>query len=99
MADFEWDTVKELLKLLKHGFDFPTAQLIWDGDIVERTDNRRDYGETRIIAIGELEDTAVVVVYTWRGENRRIISARQANSHEKAVYEAEIASRGRAPRD
>lgn len=99
MADFEWDPAKESLNLIKHGFDFSTALLIWDRDVIERADNRRDYGETRIIAIGEAAGCAMVVVYTSRGENRRIISARKANCREKASYEAEIASRGRTRPD
>jgi uncharacterized DUF497 family protein len=31
----------------------------------------------------------LVVVYTWRGENIRIISARPAEAHEREQYEAE----------
>jgi uncharacterized DUF497 family protein len=31
----------------------------------------------------------LVVVYTWRGENIRIISARPAEAHEREEYEAE----------
>jgi uncharacterized DUF497 family protein len=31
----------------------------------------------------------LVVVYTWRGENIRIISARPAESHEREQYEAQ----------
>jgi uncharacterized DUF497 family protein len=31
----------------------------------------------------------LVVVYTWRGENIRIISARPAEPHERKEYEAE----------
>ena len=36
-------------------------------------------------ALGRL----LVVVYTWRGENIRIISARPAETHEREEYEAE----------
>ena len=84
MADFEWDPAKESLNLIKHGFDFQTAGLIWDSDVVERTDSRRDYGERRIIAIGEAAGCAMIVVYTLRGESRHVISARKANSREEA---------------
>jgi uncharacterized DUF497 family protein len=31
----------------------------------------------------------LLVVYTWRGENIRIISARVADVHEREQYEAE----------
>ena len=99
MADFEWDPDKETLNIEKRNLDFATASHIWDGSIVEKIDERRDYGETRIIATGEFDGRVLVVLYTWRGETRRIISARKANSREKRRYKEEIAHRGRAPPD
>jgi uncharacterized DUF497 family protein len=97
MADFKWDPKKEALNIEKRNLDFASASQIWDGPIVAKVDERRDYGETRIIATGEFDGSVLVVVYTWRGETRRIISARKANSREKRLYEEEIARRGRAP--
>jgi uncharacterized protein len=99
MADFEWDLEKESLNFHKHHVDFTTASEIWHGSIVEKVDERYDYGETRIIATGEADAGVLVVVYTWRGRTRRIISARKANSREKRLFEEEIADRGRAPPD
>jgi uncharacterized DUF497 family protein len=99
MADFEWDPKKESLNVKKHHFDFTTAIQIWNGQIVEKIDDRRDYRETRVIATGETEGSILVVVYTWRGQTRRIISARKANSREKRLFEKEITRRGRAPPD
>jgi uncharacterized DUF497 family protein len=97
VADFEWDPAKEEKNIKEREIDFATASQIWDGSIVEKVDERRDYGETRIIATGEFDGSVLVVVYTWRGEARRIISARKANSREKRRYKEEIARRGRAP--
>jgi uncharacterized DUF497 family protein len=99
MADFQWDPKKESLNVKKHHFDFTTASQIWNGQIVEKIDNRRDYRETRVIATGEAEGSVLVVVYTWRGEARRIISARKANTREKGLFEEEITRRGRSPPD
>lgn len=99
MAGFEWDPKKESLNVKKHHFDFTTASQIWNGQIVEKIDNRRDYRETRVIATGQADGSVLVVVYTRRGEKRRIISARKANSREKRLFEAEITRRGRAPSD
>jgi len=99
MADFEWDPQKEQSNLRKHHLDFTTASLIWNGLVVEKTDDRRGYGERRIVAIGETAGRVVVVVYTWRGEDRRIISARRANSREKSLFEEEIKRRRGAPPD
>src|SRR5271166_398609 len=94
MAGFEWDPRKEQGNLRKHHFDFTTATLIWAGPVVEKIDDRREYGETRIIATGEAGGCTIVVVYTWRGEDRRIISARKADSREKSLFEEEIDRRG-----
>jgi uncharacterized DUF497 family protein len=96
---FEWDPAKEEKNINERDLDFATASRIWDGPILEKIDGRRDYGETRIIATGDFDGSVLVVVYTWRGEARRIISARKANSREKRHYEEEIARRGRAPPD
>jgi uncharacterized DUF497 family protein len=99
VADFEWDPKKESLNVEKHHLDFTTASQIWNGQIVEKIDNRRDYRETRVIATGQADGSVLVVVYTRRGEKRRIISARKANSREKRLFEEEITRRGRAPSD
>jgi uncharacterized DUF497 family protein len=99
VAGFEWDPKKESLNVKKHHFDFTTASQIWNGQIVEKIDNRRDYRETRVIATGQADGSVLVVVYTRRGEKRRIISARKANSREKRLFEEEITRRGRAPSD
>jgi uncharacterized DUF497 family protein len=46
-----------------------------------------DYGETRYITIGFLDERMVVLVWTPRGDIHRIISMRKANDREKAIYE------------
>ena len=59
--------------------------LEWDE---EKRRRNFDYGETRIRCLGEIDGRVYVVVYTWRGQNRRIISARKANDREKREYRA-----------
>jgi uncharacterized DUF497 family protein len=97
MADFEWDSEKESLNYRKHGIDFTSAKLIWDGFVLERIDSRREYGEVRFQAFGTVEHRILTVIFTWRGEARRIISARRANLREKRLFEAEISKLGAAP--
>jgi hypothetical protein len=41
----------------------------------------------------------LTVVFTWRSANRRLISARGANSYEKRLYETEIRAQGSATSD
>ena len=91
MAEIEFDPSKSRANLEKHGIDLPTATRIWDDLVVEREDDRRDYGETRVIALGAIEGRVFVVVYTWRGDRRRLISARKANTDERQIYRSTLA--------
>jgi uncharacterized protein len=53
------------------------------------TDDESDPDEQRFVTIGMgAMSRLLVVVYTWRGENIRIISARPAEAHEREQYEA-----------
>jgi len=93
MDEFEWDPDKERKNILKHKLDFHTASRIWEGVILIQNDVRYDYGESRLQALGEVDGRLMVVVFTWRGTARRIISARKANPREKRRFEAETRKR------
>ena len=84
--EFEWDEAKNLVNIAKHGIDFDDAIGIFNHRILERVDNRRDYGETRTRAIGLSSGRELFVIYTMRGEVRRIISARRASRDERRAY-------------
>jgi uncharacterized DUF497 family protein len=84
--EFEWDQGKSERNLRERGFDFEFVTRIFDGPIIEEEDRRRDYGENRIVATGKTEDGVFVVIYTWRGRRRRIISARPASRRERDDY-------------
>ncbi len=79
---FEWDDAKSDKCFAKRGFDFAHAVRIWHNQVREREDTRKNYGEVRIQALGRIDGLYFVVVFTWRGESRRIISARQAHMDE-----------------
>jgi len=87
---FSWDLRKSAENLLARGFDFEFATLAFEGPTLERQDQRRDYGEQRVVAIGLAEGIALTVVYTDRAEAgvvvRRIISARMSNRRERQAY-------------
>ena len=84
---FEWDEAKAAANLLKHGVSFLTAAAIFDNEVLERIDDREDYGEVRFIGLGRVELEVYRVVYTWRAENLvRIISAQKAGKHERETY-------------
>ena len=89
---FEWDEAKSAPNYRLRGFDFGAAAQIFAGFTLERADNRRNYGEVRVIAIGRVADIALTVVYTDRRDRdgttiRRIISARRSNLDERQRYE------------
>jgi uncharacterized DUF497 family protein len=91
---FEWDAEKSESTLASRGFDFEFASRIFDGPTVERIDDRREYGEMRVVAIGTADDVFITLVYTDRvdvGELvRRIISARRSNDHERQAYRTTV---------
>ncbi len=90
---FEWDAPKNAANIVKHGIDFADACRIFEGPVLERIDDRRDYGETRFAAVGVVDERVLYVVYTTRGRSRRVISARRANRHEREAYREALGAR------
>ena len=85
MFEFEWDENKRLSNIAKHGIDFARAQALFDGrDAMEVELAHRD--EVRYSAKGLLDNKFVTVIWTWRGANIRIISARRAQDAESRKY-------------
>jgi uncharacterized DUF497 family protein len=91
---FEWYERKRLENLSKHGIDFVDAKEIWQGEVLEVPSEQQEHGEQRHIAYGVLEDRIIAVVFTWRGESRRLISARRARRHEREDYQ-DVFGKGR----
>lgn len=83
---FEWDEDKRRGNIASHGIDFVLAAKIFRNPTLEAPDDRDDYGEDRVIAIGHWDGNCLVVIYTWRDENRRIISAWQAEKNDREAY-------------
>jgi len=86
-----FDPVKRATTLEQRGLDFALAGLVFAELHMTRADDRHDYGEPRLISIGRLGSDIVVIVWTPRGDARRIISMRKANGREKALFEASVA--------
>ena len=91
---FEWDEAKSDANLKARGFDFAHAALVFDGPTLELDDDRADYGERRVQAIGRVGADVLFVVYTCRGGVRRIISARLANRKERDIHEKAFGGTG-----
>ena len=83
---FEWDRKKAGSNLRKHGVDFADAVTALEDELALTLDD--DYPhEQRFITIGtDAFGRVLVVVYTFRGETIRIISAREATPCERRQY-------------
>ena len=85
---FEWDAKKAAENLKKHGVGFEEATTIF-GDPFELTipDPDHSQGEARFLSMGlSTGNRILVVAYTERGENIRIIHARVAAPKERRSY-------------
>lgn len=87
---FEWDEAKDRLNLMKHGIALSDAGRILERPLLVRQDNRKDYGEPRWIALGDLNGTVVVLVFTQRSGKIRFISIRKGNAHERQSYQDRV---------
>jgi uncharacterized DUF497 family protein len=92
-AMFEWDDIKNIGNIAKHGIDFDAAKLIWLGPVFEVPDTRKDYGEDRFVAFGVVAGRVLAVVYAWRVSARRIISAGRASHGERSAYHQAVSGR------
>ncbi len=87
MVDYEWDPQKASANLRKHKVDFADAVGVFEDSLaITVPDDRHE--EARFITIGiDFSGRLLVVAYTWRGENLRIVSAREALPNERRQYE------------
>ena len=88
--EITYDPDKRAATLEHRNLDFEDAPRLFTGRHFQMDDDRRDYGETRWITVGHLGRTMVVVVWTPRGEPRRIISRRKCNAKERQRYRARL---------
>jgi hypothetical protein len=87
---FEWDKHKERQNQEKHDISFSdTFAVFEDPNALTMEDD--DHGEERFVTIGmDCFGRVLVVAYTWRRDNIRIISARKATRLEVKQYESEL---------
>jgi uncharacterized DUF497 family protein len=83
---FEWDWRKAKANFAKHGVRFEDAVgALFDDWAVTVDDDH--LGEERCVTVGmDKVGMLVVVVYTWRGDAIRLISARRATRTEAGWY-------------
>jgi uncharacterized DUF497 family protein len=81
-----FDHTKDAANLIKHGCSLSDASLIEWETLWAKPDSRRDYGEPRQIGFAYLGLRLYCVIFTDRGDERRIISLRKANNREIKHY-------------
>ena len=88
--NFEWDPVKAASNLEAHGVDVADAAVALEDERALTIEDTRHDDEQRFVSLC-LDSLArlLVVVYTWRDDTIRIISARKATKNETRRYEGE----------
>lgn len=83
---FDWDPKKSASNARKHGIRFADAVTALEDDRAVTMRENSD-GEERWVTIGmDAVGRILVVVYTWRGDDIRVISARAATQGESRHY-------------
>lgn len=88
----EFDPLKDAANIAKHGVSLRDAERFdWD-TVLEREDDRFDYGEVRFVAIGLIDGRLHVMVFTEGSQDGvvRVISLRPAEKHEKRFYNGQV---------
>jgi len=91
MLQFVWDREKAAANLRKHGVDFEEAATAF-GDPLSITipDPDHSAAEERWLLVGASRaGRMLVVAYTERGDEIRLITARSAARRERQTYEEE----------
>jgi len=86
-VDAEWDERKAAANRQRHGVDFADAVTVLHDELAltvadDHPDEER-FVTMRVDALG----CVLIVVYTWRGEQVRLISARKATPQEREQYQ------------
>lgn len=90
----EFDPAKSARNAQERGLPFGAAARLFEAVRLEWEDRRKDYGETRINTLGEIEGRVFFATFTRRKEGVvRIISFRKAGAREARRYRAFLAER------
>jgi len=87
-VSYEWDPAKALTNCVRHGVQFAEAAAVLEDELALTIRDPFSEDEERWITLGRNEAGRIlVVIYAWRGDNVRLISARPATPREKNQYE------------
>lgn len=85
-SNFIWDEQKRLSNIEKHGIDFQDAIEVFGDPDALSFKSKAGRGEDRYLIIGRCKGRVIAVVFTWRGDTIRVISARVARREERQRY-------------
>jgi uncharacterized protein len=84
---YQWSPKKAAINRRKHGVSFAEAVIVFLDDRAITMEDE-DSIEERFVVIGsDSVGRILVVIYTYRGTDIRIISARKATAEERSYYE------------
>lgn len=82
---FEWDEQKNAHNQRKHHISFSDAKTVFHKPYHTVKSTYPD--EERFVAIGLLKGRIVAIVFTYRNDRIRLISARRARRNEETIYQ------------
>ena len=88
MKMFEWDENKRLKNIETKSLDFIDAVVVFDGRVVTTAPSNFPFEDGFVSTAVLNEGKCYIVVWTWRGAVRRIISFRRARDGEERAYGA-----------
>ena len=90
-VDITWDPNKAEINVNKHGIRFPDAEFVLYDPFAMTMEEQVVAGEKRFVTVGsDAVGRIIAVVYTYRPNNIRLISARKATPTERKQYEKGI---------
>lgn len=89
-----YDPPKRLWTLQRRSLDFEDAEFVFAGSVLIFEDARSDYGEPRMLCVGELRGRMVMVGFVQRGDSRHVFSMRKCHAREIKKYETQLQHAG-----
>ena len=91
MMSIHFDPVKAAINLKKHGVHFAEAEMVLQDQMALTIEDPDTAGEQRWITMGaDSMARILLVVYTYRIDQARVISVRKASRQEREKYHAQI---------
>lgn len=85
--DIHYDPLKASVNLKKHGIDFEDARMVLFDPLALVKEDTSVIGEQRFVTVGtDTLGRLLTVVYSYRNEHIRLISARKATTKERKDY-------------